>query len=284
MRYEWLPAFVVFAEHLSFTAAARELHLSQPALHVQIRKLAEEVGRPLYRRDGRSLALTPEGHKLAAFGRELSARGAAVLAELRGQSPAGPVVLAAGQGALLYLLGPALRRFPKQRFALRITPASGPQVVAALRDARADVGVAALARPPAELSPAPLGAVGQKVVLPASHPLARRRSLRPAQLDGEPLVVAPAGSPHRTMLESLLAGAGATLAVAVEATGWELMLHFARCGVAPAVVNDFCPTPPGTVARPLVDAPNVTYHVLSRPGLASPAAAELRRRILTCAR
>ena len=39
MHAEWLQSYVVFAEHLSFTSAAKELHISQPALHVQIRKL-----------------------------------------------------------------------------------------------------------------------------------------------------------------------------------------------------------------------------------------------------
>src|SRR5215475_9867837 len=120
MNYDWLFAFVVFAEHRSFTHAARRLHISQPALHVQIRKLAEAVGRPLYRRDGRALSLTPEGLRLAAFGREVAERGRAVLEELRGRPPSGPVVLASGQGAFLYLLGPAIRRFPKDRWPLRL--------------------------------------------------------------------------------------------------------------------------------------------------------------------
>jgi len=53
MNYEWIFAFVVFAEHLNFTRAAHQLHISQPALHVQIKKLSDAIGRPLYRRNGK---------------------------------------------------------------------------------------------------------------------------------------------------------------------------------------------------------------------------------------
>ena len=49
LKLEWLEAFAAFAEHQSFTRAARALHLSQPALHVQVKKLSEALGVALYR-------------------------------------------------------------------------------------------------------------------------------------------------------------------------------------------------------------------------------------------
>lgn len=269
MNYEQLFAFVAFAEHASFTRAARQLHISQPALHVQIRKLSEAVGVPLYRREGRALLLTPEGKHLAAYGREVAARGHAVLEELRGEAQTGPIVLAAGQGAFHYLLGPALRRFPKQRFPLRLLTLPGPEALAALRDARAHLAVLAAEQPPATVPATALRTVGQHVVVPTGHRLAGRRVLRVADLAAEPLVVAPAGSPHRAMLTQLLAADGHPLQVAVEATGWELMLQFARYGIAATVVNDFCPAPPGTVAIPLHGAPRTTYYLVTRAALTS---------------
>jgi DNA-binding transcriptional LysR family regulator len=48
-----LEAFVVFAEKMNFTRAAEELGISQPALHVKVRKLGESLGVSLYRREGR---------------------------------------------------------------------------------------------------------------------------------------------------------------------------------------------------------------------------------------
>lgn len=266
MSYDWLFSFVVFADHLNFTRAAAALHLTQPALHAQIRKLSEQVGVALYRRHGRGLVLTAEGVALAAFGREVAARGQEVLAELRGESRRGPLVLASGQGAFSYLLGPAIRRFPKERWPLRVLSMSAPETVAAVADARAEVGVAALVGAPPELTCRVARRVGQLVVMPRDHRLAKRRRLAPAELDGERLVVAPEGSPHRQMLAHALAVAGASWSVAVEATGWELMLQFARYGLGLTVVNDFCPVPRGFVGVPLADVPEVEYHVLTRPG------------------
>lgn len=276
VNYEWLFAFVVFSEHLNFTRAARQLHISQPALHVQVRKLAEAIGYPLYRREGKSLTLTPEGKQLVAFGREVEQRGRAVLEELRGQPVSGPVVLASGQGAFLYLLGPAIRRFPKQKWPLRLLTLSGPEAIAAVREAKAQLAVVATETPPVDLRSVRLCSVGQKVVLPSAHRLAQRRLLRAADLAGESCVVAPAGSPHRAMLAELFRKSGHELNVAVEATGWELMLQFAKYGVGIAVVNDFCPTPAGTVGIVLEGAPRVHYYLVGRAGFVSPGTEALQ--------
>ena len=121
MELTLLPTFAAFADTLSFTHAAARLHLSQPAVHMQVKKLEEELGVALYRRAGRSLELTAEGAALARFARETGARTRDFLSELRGEGSREPVVLAAGEGAYLYLLGPAIR-------ALRSTP-SRPIVI-----------------------------------------------------------------------------------------------------------------------------------------------------------
>lgn len=280
MNYDRLFAFSAFADQLNFTRAARQMHISQPALHVQIKKLAEEVGSPLYRRSGRTLVLTPQGRTLAAYGREVQDRGRGVLEELRGQSSSGPVTVASGEGAFLYLLGPAIRRFPKDKWSLRLLTLTGPESVEAIRDSRAHLGVVAAASPPSDLESTALRTIGQKVLLPSNHRLARRRSLHPADLASERLVVAPAGRPHRTMLEQLFRSSGCALQVAVESTGWELMIHFARQGVGIAVVNDFCPTPKGMLGIRFEGAPDVTYYLIERGGMAGAAVKAMRQLIL----
>src|SRR5689334_5588512 len=206
VNYEHLRSFVAFAARKNFTHAARELHISQPALHVQIRKLTEAIGRPLYVRSGRGLVLTRDGEKLAAFGRETLARGGALLAELRGEDATRPVVLAAGRGAYLYLLAPALRRF---RGPLRLVVASGGDAVAMVADARADLAVAALASVPAPLVAQAVRTTRHVVVLPRDHALAGRRKARATDFDGVPMVVAPAGAPHRAAIEAAFAAADA---------------------------------------------------------------------------
>lgn len=266
MDYEHLFAFVAFAEDRNFTRAAARLHLSQPALHVQIKKLGAAVGRPLYARVGRELVLTPEGERLAAYGREIRERGDLVLGELRGERAVGPTVLAAGQGAFRYLLGPAIRRF---RHPLTVRVLAGPEAIEAVRSARAHVGVVAATVPPD--GAATLRAVGQHVILPATHRLADRRALTARDLAGEAIVVAPAGSAHRTMVEQYLGAVEWTRAV--EVTGWELMVHFARLGLGLAIVNDFCEAPRGMAAVRLAGAPSITYHVIARDHLHAEARA-----------
>lgn len=277
MNYEQLLSFVVFAETLNFTRAAERLHISQPALHVQIRKLGEHVGRPLYRREGRALVLTPEGLRLAVFGREVSERGRAVLAEVRGGPAGGPVVLAAGTGALHYLLGPALRRFPKKTWPLRVLALSGPDAVRAVQEARAHAAIVAGDIPDGLWSNI-LREVGQHVIVPAGHHLARQRAIKPADLAGEDIIVAPPGSPHRVLVDHALAGVSWT--PAVEVTGWALMLELARDGLGVTIVNDFCPAPRGMVAIPLKGAPGVTYRWIERTGFRM-AGTETLRRLVT---
>ena len=280
MNLDWLLSFAVFAEHLNLTHAARALHITQPALHGQIRKLADAVGRPLYRREGRALQLTPEGRRLASHARALREQTAQVLAEIRGESLESPVVLVAGRGAHGYLLGPAIRGFPKERWPLRLLTGTGSDALEAVREARAHLGVIAATAPPDGLVGVELTRVGQSVIVPRGHRLARRRKLELGDLAQERLIVAPAGRPHRTMLTTLLAARGVDWEVAVEADGWELMLQFARYGMGLAVVNDFCPAPRGMVAVPLRGVPSTPYYLISRTSELRGGVAALRERIV----
>jgi len=87
IRSEWLTAFIGFAEELNFTRAAARMHLSQPAFHVQIRRLSEAMGVTLYERRGRNLVLTPHGRELLAFARDSRDRTAAVSRHRYGINP-----------------------------------------------------------------------------------------------------------------------------------------------------------------------------------------------------
>jgi DNA-binding transcriptional LysR family regulator len=283
VNYEHLRAFVAFAAHRNFTHAARELALSQPALHVQIRKLTEAVGRPLYVRSGRGLVLTRDGERLAAFGRDTLARGGALLADLRGERGDAPVVLAAGRGAYLYLLAPALRRFQRAGGRLRLAVAGGDEAVAMVAEARADLAVAAVTPPSTPGMPIaaePVRVTRHVAVVPRDHALARRRRVRAADLDGEPQVVAPSASRHRAAIEAAFLAAGAELAVAVEAADWDLMMQLTALGAGPCIVNDMCRAPAGTVAVPFEGLAPVTYQLLRRRDAGGIAADRLAATLL----
>ncbi len=119
----------------------------------------------------------------------------------------------------------------------------------------AHLGVASLDDAPDGVIVQPLCDVDQVLVVPRSHPLARKRSVGLAALEGLALVVPPVGRPHRAMISRALQAAGVSWTVAAEANGWGLILHFAALGIGAAIVNGFCRIPSGLVARPLRGLP-----------------------------
>lgn len=262
---EQLDAFVTFAEHLNFTRAARARRISQPALHTQVRKLSEALGVALYTRRGNKLALTADGQRVLGFGRDARERARAFVAELSHREVRDPIVLCSGEGAYLYLLGEGIRRFSAAGAGdLRLLARDQEGTALAVRTGEAHLGVASLDAPPEGLRAEPITEVGQALVLPAAHPLAARRSVRLRDLANERLVVPPAGRPHRTMIAQALRGAGVRWDVAVEASGWELLVRFAELGLGLAIVNAFCRVPQGLVARPMPELPSRTYYLLQR--------------------
>lgn len=267
MNRDWLRSFAAFAERLNFTRAARELGLSQPALHVQIKKLAEHVGQPLYRRRGRVIELTGAGERIAVYARDLERREAELFGELAGGAEP-PVVLAAGQGAVLHLLGRAIRRFDPARRPLRLLTLGGPAALEALGEARADLAVAGAVR--SRLPSTRLARVGLVVAMPRKHRLADRKRLTAADLAGEPIIAPPSG-PHRQRLAGAFAAAGAELEIALEASGWSVMLGFVRLGLGLAIVNDFCALPAGTAGVEFRGLAPVDYQLYWRPELTAPA-------------
>jgi DNA-binding transcriptional LysR family regulator len=281
MNLDALQSFVVFSELLNFTRAAEALHISQPALHTKVGRLAESLGTPLYRRVGRRLELTPAGVEAARFGRETAERTAAFVRELRDGPSPDAVVLAAGEGSYLFLLDDAIRRFRREsRALLRLLTRDAAGVVDDVRAGRAHLGVLPLDTPLEGIRCDPIARVGQALVLPRRHALARPRSLALADLQGERLIVPPPDRPFRQALGRALQSAGVEWEVAVEATGWPLILHFVSLGLGLAVVNEFCRVPAGLVARPIADLPAVRYFVIHRTGAAVTGEAARLRSIL----
>ena len=261
MNYEALMAFQIFAEHLNFTRAARALYISQPALHAKVTKLASELELELYVRRGRSLVLTGAGEKLAAHAREVKALSEDVLAELQDNSR-GTVALASGQGSFMYLLGPVLEKTHRGAYPLRLMTMNSTEAAVAVNEARAHVAFGVFhANPPPGLEITAVREVGQMVVLPENHHLATKTSLAPEDLEGESLIIAPEGMPHRISTAQVLDERGVSWEVAVEATGWELMMRFVSYGMGISVVNDSLTTPDGVIGIPIEGFPTIRYDV-----------------------
>lgn len=281
MNYDALMAFRIFAEHLNFTHAARVLYVSQPALHAKVNKLADELGVRLYARRGRDLVLTEAGHKLAAHARQIASLSEDVLADLR-EDERGPVTLASGNGAFMHLLGPAIYRAREGPHPLRLLTMNSTDAAIALVEARAHVAVGVFhAAAPEGLEMLPLRKIGQMVVMPEAHRLASRTSLKPEDLSGERLVIAPAGTPHRRSTAQVLEEHGVLWEVAVEATGWDLMMRFVDYGMGITIINDFVPVAAGLVGLPIEGFPVFRYEVALLRDTPHEGAQWLREVILT---
>lgn len=279
-----LTAFAEFAEDGNFSRAAIRLHLSQPALHTKIAKLGRAVGRPLYVRRGRAIEITPEGRRVQRHAREIAASMAMLQDELLGKNAVQPVTLAAGEGAFLYLLGQGLKAHLSDRsHVLQLVTADGAAAVEAVRSGRAHLGIACLETVPRDLAVEPFTRVGQVLAFPKKHAFASRRSIRLKDIAGSGLILPPVGRPHRTMLSQMLQSAQVHCEVAVEASGWEVMLHLVRLGMGLAVVNACCRIPAGVVARPMPELPALQYLIFSRKEGVSGAASALKKNLLASA-
>lgn len=274
---DWLLAFSVFAEDANLSRAAKRLHLSQPAVHAQLRKLSDALGVPLYHRAGRGLVLTREGIEVAAFARDAEERSRDLVAKMRGESADAPrrVVLAAGAGALLHVLGEGLRAFGRSyEGRLEILTADASGAADAVLRGIAHVGVIAVmcdagsatetGRDGAELATSRLTEVGQLVVVPRGHRLATRRRVALADLEGERLVLPPEGRPQRVALDAALAARGVRVVVGALATGWELTLRLVELDAGIAIVNASVKIPRALVARPIAELPRLRYVALTR--------------------
>src|SRR5262245_42892138 len=262
-----LAAFAVFADHLNFTPAAAALHISQPALHVKVNKLAGTVGRPLYQRTGRTLTLTPEGEAVARFARDLDSRMTAFLAEVQNAAAIRPLTLAAGEGAYLYLLSDVIRTFRP----LKLINRDSTRMLAAVRAGRADLGIGVLEVLPDDVTTTLLASYPQTLVLPADHPLATHAELTLKDLAGLTLVLPPANRPHRRTVERALRAAEVTWTLAIEAEGWPLTLHFVTLGVGLSIVNGCVRPPTGFTSREITDLPRVPYYAVHQPDRATDA-------------
>ncbi|MCY1004315.1 LysR family transcriptional regulator substrate-binding protein [Nannocystis pusilla] len=180
-------------------------------------------------------------------------------------------VVSAGRALQLYVLARALRGWSGP---LSLRTEDRPATVEAVRSGRAHLGLTSLLEADPELDGTRVLEVGQVAIVPEHDPLAQRRHIRARALAGRPLILPPPGRTHRATLAAALGG---DLHVAVEVDGWELMTHYASLGLGLTVVNAYIPTPPGTVAVPVVDLPRLQVHLIKRkraPPIAEVAALE----------
>lgn len=192
MELRHLRYFVAVAEALNFTHAASKLRVAQPALSRQIHDLEDELQTTLFERRRTGVLLTRAGRIFLPRARTIlnQARDAANEARTAGGVISGRLTLGYPSGIHLNHLAPVLDKFrrnhPNVEFDF-IHDLPNAQL-RALRELKIDIGFITL---PARLDGFEYRIVWQvplKVVLPARHPLARRRSFELADLKNEDFV------------------------------------------------------------------------------------------------
>ncbi|WP_280300440.1 LysR family transcriptional regulator [Nocardia neocaledoniensis] len=222
-----LRYFVAVAEQLNFTAAAERLHVSQPALSKQIRKLESQLGATLFVRDTRSVALTAVGAALLPEARAvLAALGAAESAVEAAKAAQRSVLsigisTSPGRGILPAVRSRFATAFPDAKPVLRQIGWEDP--TAGLAAGETDVAFVWLPLADSDRYRWLVVATEPRLLaLPAAHPLAARASIDFAELLDEPfLALPPAAGVLRDYWLALDARAGRPPVIGAEVASTE---------------------------------------------------------------
>ena len=248
-----LRLFRAVARSLSFTAAARELAIAQPAVSHQIRSLEEELGVQLFTRHGRSVALTDVGEVLLETVDDVVHRlddGARAMSEVRA-GLRGSINITADTTSGIYVVPGALGAFHRARptidITLRVENRQG--VLRSLADRRCDLAV--MADPPREIDcdVAPFLLDRLVVIAALDHPLAGRLALGPEALAAERWLVREPGSGTRAATERFFARSGKPIAPAMELGSTGAIKQAVAAGLGVAVVSRWAIDMELTLAR-----------------------------------
>lgn len=187
--------FVAVAEELHFRRAAQRLHLAQPALSQQVRKLELELGVELLHRNKRSVALTtagtaflPEARRLLRQAEEAARTAQGVREGVRGNLRVGHL-----PDCLPSMLLRVFARFASANPGVNISPETVPmrRAVDDVRAGRLDVAVVGLPAPVSEFEVTSLGVEGTVAAVTDRHPLSGRASFPLERLEQERIVLLP---------------------------------------------------------------------------------------------
>jgi DNA-binding transcriptional LysR family regulator len=199
-----LKAFATVARHKSFIRAAEELHLTPPAISLQVSQLEREVGLPLFERRGRTVSLTMPGEYLLVYARRILGtlkEAEDAMARLQG-AQTGRITIGMVSTAK-YFMPRLLARFREEHRGvdLRMVIGNRETLVEQLRNAEVDLAV--MGRPPKEIDARGELFAEQPHAIVASplHRLAGRREIPPAMLSGEEFIVREPGSGTRAAME-----------------------------------------------------------------------------------
>lgn len=254
-----LRSFVAVAEELHFGRAAERLHVAQPALSQQVRRLERDLDVLLLTRTSRSVALTPAGQVLLDRAHAVLAQLARDLDETvrvgkgeQGRLDVGFVSSALPLGPLQHVQS-FRERYP--RVQVELTEGYTSHLLAQLHRGTLDIAVVRDPDPDDAIARSPFHDEPYVAVVPTSHRLAQRGQIRAGELGGDPFVFFPpdAGALATERNLAPVVEDGVVPHVVQVGSSWATLLHLVRAGVGVTVApqSALLVAPDGVVALTL---------------------------------
>ncbi|MCU7829130.1 MAG: LysR family transcriptional regulator [Candidatus Thiodiazotropha sp. (ex Myrtea sp. 'scaly one' KF741663)] len=220
MDLKQLRYFRSIIEQGGFTAAARQLHVAQPAISIAIRKLEEQLGMTLLHRSDRQITPTVEGEVLLRHATKLLDLAAAAeleMQELRGLTK-GEVRVGIPSMLGSYYFPPILMGFKHRHPELRLTvyEQGTRRLQQMIHDGELDLGVVVADSPPEDLETRLLTREEMVACVPADHPFAKRDSISRDEFFRQELVVFKPGYFLREFIDRFKQTAGIEPMIAFE--------------------------------------------------------------------
>lgn len=219
-----LRLFSAVAQHKSVTRAAEAVHLTQPAVSIQIKRLEGKLGMPLIEHIGKELHLTAAGEEVFDASRDVLERLSdleTTLSDLRGEvsGPLNVHVVSSGKYFMPHLLGSFVRRYPKVEPRLQIT--NRATLLSSLAKNESDLYI--MGQPPEGVSVEEYPFLKNILVVVArpDHPLAGKKRIPLARIGEERFVGREIGSGTRKAVEELFHRKGLSIAPYIELSNAE---------------------------------------------------------------
>lgn len=240
LTFRQLQVFESVARQLSFTRAAAELFLSQPAVSMQVKQLEAAVGLPLLEQLGKRIYLTEAGkiiqHHSKAIAHQLREMEQAI-GDIKGIESGYLHISVAS--TVNYFATRLLSEFCEQHERVRVSldVTNRETVIQRLRDNSTDIVL--MGRPPAELEVVAERFMLNPLVVIASpnHPLAKKRRIPLSALRTETFLVREPGSGTRLAMERFFEEKGFSHSTGVEMTSNEAIKQSVQAGLGLAIVS-----------------------------------------------
>ena len=236
-----LRYFVVVAEELHFGRAAERLHMAQPPLSQQIRRLEELIGTALFDRTSRRVALTAAGSAFLERSRRLLDQAASDIDEAGriGRGEQGRLDIGFISSAIPLGITERVHAFRSHYPAVHVQLHEGftALILGRLLAGEIDMGVVRDSEPHPALSTSLLATEPFVAVVPVDHPAARQGTLDAAVLRDDPFVFYPRAAGERAYLLNLepCRDAGYDPRVVQEASSWVTILHLVGAGLGVSI-------------------------------------------------